>query len=860
MTTKQKKTKVLLFKNLMSSFEGKEDNYSFSCGTHYLASALLKEGADILFSKTKIGALENEPFTHASELKKILLANPDINFICLNVCEFYFEKIEKLICFLRKHSQAYIGIGGIMPTLNPKQAFYNLPGSNFLVRGIGETILPAIIKILHGSSPYRKLDKKKLYSLSKLNGVIFADQFTNLECGLDHINEPSTYDNSTLDFSFFKKEDLQNGLALFSSWGCFNNCFFCSNPFKGENFKKTFKNLVFILEKYSERVSDVFGDNIPDSSLNISFYDDDFLSDPDRAIEFFNYVKKSKFKIDFLQTGINSFFIRKCNQFSDQLNRNLLNSLSGSIFNDKKNSNIFIGLENLSKEELKRLGKGYSPEKAEIVIEELAKKNLKVSYHFIASNQLTTTDNLLKNLYKFAFFQKKFPNNFYILKPIIPHLISVYSSKSFKIIKKTGRHKQLCIRKEIINEKDQTLNYPLVDADIPINKYVQELVQLIYRLFLTENDYLKILDAVLLHILFSKERNNRLKLSLEPLLLKYADSSKKIIEKTKNATLFDRNNIQLLLTRRCQLRCEYCPVEKRISDMKEPTLMRSIDLLFSSKSKDLRLDFTGGEPLLKFGLIKKAVNYSKQLAKKQKKNISYYMVTNLIALTDLIADFLKKEDFFLELSLDGIEEIHNRYKKSPNKKINPYQSTSRNLYKIFQRNIRNYAVMVINPDTAKYFSHSFKHAISLGFRNIGINYAIGKFWDRKEIKVVLKELTAVKKISAPYVRRNLLKLANLSSRLEPSILNNELMIDVNGDIMYLSDGFFEKKRKIPIKPLGNISDFDNFNKLQFTKFNAASRLFEYEATKTTKQLVQNNIKMGFVFKEFFDKWKKELEN
>lgn len=56
---------------------------------------------------------------------------------------------------------------------------------------------------------------------------------------------------------------------------------------------------------------------------------------------------------------------------------------------------------------------------------------------------------------------------------------------------------------------------------------------------------------------------------------------------------------------------------------------------------------------MRFDLVKKAVKYAKKLAYAKNKAISFYLVTNLIALNDEISNFLKKENFFWSFLLMG---------------------------------------------------------------------------------------------------------------------------------------------------------------------------------------------------------------
>lgn len=92
---------------------------------------------------------------------------------------------------------------------------------------------------------------------------------------------------------------------------------------------------------------------------------------------------------------------------------------------------------------------------------------------------------------------------------------------------------------------------------------------------------------------------------------------------------------------------------------------RAIDfLLKNTSSGDLYISFFGGEPMLNFDLIKKAVFY----ASETEKNISYSITSNGSLMTPDIVNFLVKYNINLTISLDGPEEINDAYRLYPNSK------------------------------------------------------------------------------------------------------------------------------------------------------------------------------------------------
>lgn len=847
---KTPKSKVLMFKNLMSSPEEKGFQRGFSCGTHYLASALKKRKIPFSFSDSRIVSGPGNFINDQKSLVELLKKDPKINLILLSLSELYFDKAKYLLKILRKESQAFICLGGPMPTLSPEAIFINLPEADILVRGVGEYVVGEIASVLKGKNRETGLQKEDLHKLSLLPGVCLAAQPKDAK-----INFVDDYDKSYLDFSFFKKKDLREGLFLFTAWGCFNNCSFCTGFSQGKFRAKSLENIQEILKNYQRKLKNIYRDIIPKEAFLLSFYDDDFLGDPDRAISFFKYIKNTPFKINFFQTGINSFFIRKDNKYSDNLNKNLLESFSQDIFDYQKPVNVYIGLENLSDRELKLLNKGYTSQKAKKVIAALAKKKVKAAYHFIVSNQETKLEDILINLITIASLQKKHGNYFKILTPVVPYLVSLYCSASYRNIARRGQERFLKAQKILQLPGPGEKEYPLIKQDIPINKLVSRSVPYLVKLFNSEKNYLQVAREYIIYLLYLKEKVPEFKTEIELLLKKYWNA---YIGVASSPPVYSKSSLQLMLTRRCHLRCKYCPVLKKKEDMSLEVISKTINFLFTSSQRELRLDFTGGEPLLRFDLVKAAVKKARRLAIVKKKKISFYMVTNLIALTDEIADFLAKENFLLELSLDGQEMLHNLYKVGEKKNINPYQATTSHLPKILERKINNYAVMVVGVSTVGYLYRNFCHLLSLGVKNIGINYALCSYWPEAKQKEFFYQLELVRKGFSGSIKRGVITLGNLESRQEPAILNSEIMINCDGSVNFLSDWLFEREKKKKIPALGNIGNLKSIDKIFVDNVVILRRLIDNHNNKQ-KDVILNNIEMGEKVKRYFSLWKKELK-
>ncbi len=133
------------------------------------------------------------------------------------------------------------------------------------------------------------------------------------------------------------------------------------------------------------------------------------------------------------------------------------------------------------------------------------------------------------------------------------------------------------------------------------------------------------------------------------------------------------SSLVLQLTQNCNLRCEYCIYSGNYNNRKHSKkemdfqlAKRGMDFLLEH-SKDvetLYITFYGGEPLLKFDLIKQCVEYLVGQADGRK--IHFNMTTNATLLTEEKMNFLAKHRFSVLISFDGPPEVHDKSRRFAN--------------------------------------------------------------------------------------------------------------------------------------------------------------------------------------------------
>ena len=115
--------------------------------------------------------------------------------------------------------------------------------------------------------------------------------------------------------------------------------------------------------------------------------------------------------------------------------------------------------------------------------------------------------------------------------------------------------------------------------------------------------------------------------------------------------------LALAVTGRCNFACRYCyaaPLDAQ--DMSIDTAFKALKLAAQS-GENFVLQFTGGEPLLNFPVIKKIA--MQVIA--QKLPAKMQIQTNCSLMTDEIADFLYEHKIAIGVSLDGLPQVYSYY-------------------------------------------------------------------------------------------------------------------------------------------------------------------------------------------------------
>lgn len=145
-----------------------------------------------------------------------------------------------------------------------------------------------------------------------------------------------------------------------------------------------------------------------------------------------------------------------------------------------------------------------------------------------------------------------------------------------------------------------------------------------------------------------------------------ADKTAKAVEKP-----VPLKTVVLHVTEACNLRCAYCYEQRENSNLAPAMGVRvgrkAVEFLFdhSGNSEEVVLVFFGGEPLLNMRTIRSVTEYAEHLGKERGKRVNFALTTNGTLLNDRNIDFFETHSVGITVSLDGVEEVQDRYRRFP---------------------------------------------------------------------------------------------------------------------------------------------------------------------------------------------------
>lgn len=183
----------------------------------------------------------------------------------------------------------------------------------------------------------------------------------------------------------------------------------------------------------------------------------------------------------------------------------------------------------------------------------------------------------------------------------------------------------------------------------------------------------------------------------------------------------------LHVTEACNLNCRYCyqradqSASSGARRMNTTTARKAVDFLIdrSDGLQDIVLVFFGGEPLLNFPVITQTVDYARQRAAEHGKRVDFALTTNGTLLTKDTIKFLQTHHIGVTVSLDGWQQIHDRFRRFPNGRPS-YGLIRTNVQRLLGRSDNRPAVARVTlAESPENVSKILNHLLDLGFVEVG---------------------------------------------------------------------------------------------------------------------------------------------
>lgn len=130
-------------------------------------------------------------------------------------------------------------------------------------------------------------------------------------------------------------------------------------------------------------------------------------------------------------------------------------------------------------------------------------------------------------------------------------------------------------------------------------------------------------------------------------------------------------------TLQCAHSCKYCQVSRSLDDVGHTMTLDDLDLacdaIFQSPAKTLTVEFQGGDPLLRFDLVRHAIVRIKMRNETEGRRIRFVVASTLHQLDETMCEFFQSHQVFLSTSVDGPKDLHNSNRPTPTR--NAYERT-----------------------------------------------------------------------------------------------------------------------------------------------------------------------------------------
>ncbi len=201
-------------------------------------------------------------------------------------------------------------------------------------------------------------------------------------------------------------------------------------------------------------------------------------------------------------------------------------------------------------------------------------------------------------------------------------------------------------------------------------------------------------------------------------------------------------SLSVLLTSGCNLNCRYCYRKSGTThSLSWGDLRRSLDWAHSTPGGELEVVFSGGEPLLEFDLLRRAVSHMQDnhLAGRP---VVFRVLTNGILLDPERLEFLVRNSVFVNLSFDGVGEAQIERGEGTWDQLDRLLDLMQDSHPHwFSTHCQ--VTMTLTPQNLPYLADSVTYLIGKQVASIGVSPALSKVpgWNDDQLPLLERQLS-----------------------------------------------------------------------------------------------------------------------
>ncbi len=198
--------------------------------------------------------------------------------------------------------------------------------------------------------------------------------------------------------------------------------------------------------------------------------------------------------------------------------------------------------------------------------------------------------------------------------------------------------------------------------------------------------------------------------------------------------------LTLFLDHQCNLACTYCyNGEKFPRPMPFEVACKAVDLVVKSDRPLKQVGFFGGEPMLRFDLIREITRYVRQRTAAYPVPVTLVVTSNSTLFTPERIEWLAANRFHLGVSIDGCPPAHDACRVRADRR-GSHADVAAGITRALAAGLPVKSISVIDPANVHLLPDSLDHLLDLGLRQLSFNLNYEATWDdaaRERFEVAL---------------------------------------------------------------------------------------------------------------------------